>query len=176
VKYVKNDPKQGAIISIENLEKMPMPVVLDVKYKGGTTSRVKLPVEIWQRNVSWTFKHASTEEIASITIDPDHNLPDVNSKNNVWTVEAGEKEQDIILDGYLGNFSSKSIPIKITFSEDAGTLVAKATGQPDLSLEPAGKDKFAFEQAGLSMQFNEAKNEMTLFVNGQNFLFTRDVN
>jgi hypothetical protein len=66
------------------------------------------------------------------------------------------------------------IPIKITFIEDNGVLVAKATGQPELHLETVGKDKFAFEQAGLIMQFNESKNEFTLSVNGQSFLFTRD--
>jgi hypothetical protein len=31
IKYVKNDPKQGVIITVENFEKMPMPIILDVK-------------------------------------------------------------------------------------------------------------------------------------------------
>jgi hypothetical protein len=31
-----------------------------------------LPVEIWQKNTEWSFKHDSTEEIESITLDPDH--------------------------------------------------------------------------------------------------------
>ncbi|HLF51792.1 M1 family metallopeptidase [Flavobacterium sp.] len=174
VKYVKNDPKLGAVISIENMEKMPMPVILDIKYKSGAVSRVKLPVEIWERNISWSFKQASTEEIETITLDPDHVLPDVNPANNVWSSGKSELEKDVILDGYLGNFSSKMIPIKITFTEDNGVLVANATGQPELHLESAGKDKFVFEQAGLIMQFNESKNEFTLGVNGQSFLFTRD--
>src|SRR5690606_13329157 len=47
VMYVKNDPTRGAIITIVNLEQMPMPVIIDVKYKSGKVSRVKLPVEIW---------------------------------------------------------------------------------------------------------------------------------
>ena len=174
IKYVKNDPKLGAVITIENLEKMPMPVILDIKYKSGVVSRVKLPVEIWERNTTWSFKHASIEEIATITLDPDHVFPDVNSANNVWTSNKSELEKDVILDGYLGNFSSKMIPIKIVFSEDNGVLIANATGQPKLSLEPDGKDKFIFEQAGLIMQFNENKNEFTLSVNGQSFLFNRD--
>ncbi|MDG2430941.1 M1 family metallopeptidase, partial [Flavobacterium sp.] len=67
IKYVKNDSKQGVVITIENFEKMPMPVVLDIKLKSGGVERVKLPVEVWQKNKSWTFKHNSTEEIESIT-------------------------------------------------------------------------------------------------------------
>lgn len=84
VKYVSNDPKKGAIISIENFEKMAMPVTLDIKTKSGKVTRVKLPVEIWQRNNDWSFKYESTEEIESVTIDPDHVFPDSNVSNNIW--------------------------------------------------------------------------------------------
>jgi hypothetical protein len=35
IKYVKNDPKQGVVITVENFEKMPMPVILDIKLKSG---------------------------------------------------------------------------------------------------------------------------------------------
>jgi hypothetical protein len=173
VKYVKNNPKLGAIISIENLEKIALPVVLDIKFKSGTVTRVKLPVEIWQKNTDWSFKNDSTEEIESITLDPDHVFPDVNSANNVWSSDKGELEKDVILDNYLGNFSSTMIPIKINFTEEDGMLVANATGQPKLPLEPAGKDKFTFEQAGLTIQFNESKSEFNLLINGQTFLFTK---
>ena len=174
VKYVKNNPKLGAVISIENLEKMALPVVLDIKFKNGTVTRVKLPVEIWQKNTDWSFKNDSTEEIESITLDPDHVFPDVNSSNNVWSADKGELEKDVILDNYFGNFSSTMIPIKINFTEEEGKLVANATGQPKLPLDIAGKDKFTFDQAGLTIQFNESKSEFNLIVNGQTFLFTKD--
>lgn len=84
VAYVKNDAKNGALISVANLEKMPFPMILEIKTKSGKVSRVTLPVEIWQRNVSWTFKHPSTEEIVSVSSDPDHVLPDFNSSNDNW--------------------------------------------------------------------------------------------
>ena len=174
VKYVKNNPQLGAVISIENLEKMALPVVLDIKFKSGTVSRIKLPVEIWQKNTDWSFKSNSTEEIETITLDPDHVFPDVNSANNVWSADKGELEKDVILDSYLGNFSSTMIPIKINFTEEEGNLVANATGQPKLPLTTAGKDKFTFDQAGLTIQFNESKSEFNLIINGQSFLFTKD--
>ncbi|NDP26585.1 MAG: M1 family metallopeptidase [Flavobacterium sp.] len=84
VKYVGSTPRSGIYITIENFEKMAMPVTLDIKTKSGSVTRIKLPVEIWQKNVDWTFKHNSTEEIESIVIDPDHVLPDCNESNNTW--------------------------------------------------------------------------------------------
>ena len=84
VKYVDNNPNLGALITIENFEKMVMPVILDIKTKSGKISRIKLPVEIWQKNVDWSFKYNSTEEIESIIIDPDHVFPDCNESNNIW--------------------------------------------------------------------------------------------
>jgi len=175
IKYLKNDPKLGAIITIENLEKMAMPVVVEIKTKSGTVSRVELPVEIWQRNASWAFKNNSTEEIETITLDPDHAFPDVNTTNNVWSSNKSELEKAVVLDNYLGLFTSKQIPVKITFTEDNGTLVGNPEeGQgPTLSFEAIGKDKFGAEQAGIELQFNESKNEFTLKMRGQDFLFTR---
>jgi hypothetical protein len=86
VKYVDSTNfTKGSLITIDNLEKMAMPVILEIKTKSGKTDRVKFPVEIWERNVSWTFKYPSTEEIESITYDPDKSLPDFNPTNNVWT-------------------------------------------------------------------------------------------
>ncbi|GAC1306058.1 MAG: M1 family metallopeptidase [Mucilaginibacter sp.] len=85
VKYVSDDPTKGALITIDNLEKMAMPVILEIKTVSGKTDRVNLPVEIWERNSSWTFKYPSTEEIQSVTYDPDKVLPDFNPDNNVWT-------------------------------------------------------------------------------------------
>jgi hypothetical protein len=84
VKYVDNNPKSGILITIENFEKMAMPVIMDIKTKSGKVTRIKLPVEIWQKNKDWTFKHNSTEEIESVVLDPDHVFPDCNEKNNTW--------------------------------------------------------------------------------------------
>jgi hypothetical protein len=84
VKYVNGDPSKGSLITITNMEKMAMPVILDIKTKSGKVDRLKLPVEIWERNNSFVVKYASTEEIESVTYDPDKSLPDYNPENNVW--------------------------------------------------------------------------------------------
>jgi hypothetical protein len=175
IKYVKNDPKQGVVISIENFEKMAMPVSLDVKTKSGKISRVKLPVEVWQRNKAWSFKHNSTEEIESITLDPDHVLPDTNTANNTWTADKGLVEKDVILDGYLGTFSTKMAPLKITFSEKNGALNVLITKYPSFTVEPTGKNSFESKQAGLKFEFNDSLNGFDMIVpEGQKIPFTRD--
>ncbi|MDX6189596.1 M1 family metallopeptidase [Flavobacterium sp. Fl-318] len=177
IKYVKNNPAKGVIISVENFDKMPMPIVLDVKTKSGKVTRVKLPVEIWQRNKDWSFKHNSTEEIESITLDPDHVFPDHTESNNVWTAGKGVIEKDIVLDGYLGTYTTKNAPLTIDFTEKNGTLSAEITNFPKFSVKAVADEKDTFEskRAGLKFKFNEAKTglDMTVLGNGQVIPFTK---
>lgn len=85
VKYVDAaDPSKGALITIQNLDSMAMPVVVAVQQDNGTADTVKLPAEIWQRGDTWTFKHNSTSKIKSVVIDPLHDMPDMNPDNNIW--------------------------------------------------------------------------------------------
>jgi hypothetical protein len=173
VKYVKNDPTQGAVITIENLEKMPMPVVIELKTKSGKVTRKTLPVEIWKRNVTWTFKVDTTEELSKVVIDPDFVLPDVDSSNNKWKASDGTESVEI-LTGYLGVYSSAEFPMKITVSENNGSLVLEAEGQPALPLESEGGGEFSMEEAGLSIQFNSEKTGFTLDLGGQKFDLTKE--
>ena len=53
-------------------------------------------------------------------------------------------------------------------------LIAQATGQSSFPLEATEKDKFKFDQAGIKMEFNTEKNEMTLKQGGGNYLFTKE--
>jgi hypothetical protein len=91
VKYVEGDPAKGAIITIENLEEMAMPVVLVVAQESGKTDTLTLPVEIWQHGPTKAFAYPSTSKIKSILIDPAHDFPDINPANNLWTGAAAEK-------------------------------------------------------------------------------------
>ena len=84
VEYVDNDPKKGSIITIQNREKLPMPVTVEVKEANGKTGRKKLPVEIWQHGATWRFQYNSTDTLSSVTIDPDKRYPDINNVNNTW--------------------------------------------------------------------------------------------
>ncbi len=84
VKYVKNIPANGADITLENLEKMPMPVTVLVKEANGKEHTLNLPVEIWQRGAEWTFGVPTTSEIKEVILDPEKKLPDWNRDNNKW--------------------------------------------------------------------------------------------
>jgi hypothetical protein len=85
VKYVNNDPTKGSLITIENLEQMALPVVLAITDSNGKTDTVKLPVEVWGRGATWTFKHNSTSRITKVVIDPDKAFPDIDPANNIWS-------------------------------------------------------------------------------------------
>jgi hypothetical protein len=85
VAYIDNDPAKGALITIANLDSLPMPVVVRVRESSGHVSTVKLPVEIWQNGATWTVDVPTTTPLDSVIVDPDHQLPDVHPGNNVWT-------------------------------------------------------------------------------------------
>lgn len=84
VKYVKGDSTQGALVTIENLDRMAMPVYLQYETVSGKTGMIKIPVEIWQNGNTWIQKLNTTEGIKSVTIDPEHIFPDINFDNNTW--------------------------------------------------------------------------------------------
>lgn len=90
VKYVKGDPANGALITIENKEQLPMPVVIFVKEANGKSDTVRLPVEIWQRGGTWTFQYPSTSKIAGVVIDPNGDFPDIDPSNNTFKEAAGK--------------------------------------------------------------------------------------
>ncbi|RZK51928.1 MAG: M1 family peptidase, partial [Pedobacter sp.] len=86
---VKKVEKDGALtgytIQVKNLEKLPMPIILQVKTKSGKTEIVKVPVDVWMKNTTWLVRFPTTEEITEVVIDPERVLPDGNLENNKWT-------------------------------------------------------------------------------------------
>jgi hypothetical protein len=84
VKYEDNDPTKGALITLVNNEQMVLPVPLLIQQENGKTDSLTLPVEIWQRGGTWTFHYPSTSPIKKVTIDPDHDYPDINPANNTF--------------------------------------------------------------------------------------------
>jgi hypothetical protein len=84
VEYVQSNPANGAVITIQNREKLPMPATIEIKEIDGKSGRLTFPVEIWQRGGEWKFYYPSKRKIESVTIDPDKMLPDSDESNNVW--------------------------------------------------------------------------------------------
>ena len=84
VAYVNQDPAQGALITLENRGQAAMPVTAEVTETSGKKSRVHLPVEIWQRGGTWTFRYNSTTPLTLVRLNATKLLPDANPANNVW--------------------------------------------------------------------------------------------
>lgn len=78
------------------------------------------------------------------------------------------------LDKYLGIYSSNNFPLKITISKVDGKLTAQATGQPSFPLEATAKDKFKFDMAGIVMEFDTEKNQMTFKQGGGTYVLTKE--
>ena len=172
VKYVNNNPSMGSIITIENLQQMPMPVTMEITNISGEKTIHKLPVEIWKRNSKWTFKYNSNEPLKKIVVDPNFVLPDINSANNIWTPEIASENAEN-LEGYVGEYKSASFPMSVSIIEENGDLVAIAEGQPKLNLSNEGNGKFTFDEAGLEIQFDSEKNGFEMNISGQIFEFEK---
>ncbi|MEO8108692.1 MAG: M1 family metallopeptidase [Ginsengibacter sp.] len=84
VKYVNNDVTKGALVTIENLDRMAMPVNLQYETESGKTDSVKIPVEVWQNGSKWIEKLNTNERVKSVIIDPGTTFPDYNYDNNSW--------------------------------------------------------------------------------------------
>ena len=80
-----NDETKGTIVTLENLDKMAMPVILSYETISGTKGTVNLPVEIWNNTSLFKVKLPTTEAVKSVTIDPDKAFPDMNYQNNKWS-------------------------------------------------------------------------------------------
>jgi hypothetical protein len=76
--------KSGYIVTVNNLEKMAMPVVIEYETVSGIKGRVNLPVEVWQNAWSVKARIPVQEELKRVDIDPDKIYPDINEQNNNW--------------------------------------------------------------------------------------------
>ena len=86
-KNVNTDGSKGLKITVVNKEQLPMPFTIEVKFKDGSKKRSYMPVETWLSRKQATFTLPTTGEAESVTIDPDHALPDLNRGNNVLKVK-----------------------------------------------------------------------------------------
>ena len=176
VTYVDNTNfAKGSMITVSNLEKMALPVMMEVKYKDGTTQEVDLPIDVWRRATKWTFKAPTTKGIATVTIDPKGVFPDVNPANNVWSATSANISAVVVkVADYAGIFSSKQPAIKMTMKEDKGALTFQLPGQEAYPLEYKGNDTFAFDMADLEIAYAKDKKSFTLKQAGQTVQFTKD--
>ena len=90
VDYVDNDPAKGVRVTLANLDRMVMPATLELTWKDGSKQRISLPVETWMQSGVRELRFGpgpGGQRLASVTLDPDKMLPDVNRGNNSWKAE-----------------------------------------------------------------------------------------
>src|SRR5690625_293379 len=76
---------------------------------------------------------------------------------------------------YIGVYSSKEIPLKITVRESDAGLSVQATGQPSLELDCEEEEHtFTYKMAGLKIIFMPEENSFRLLQGGGDFLFTKE--
>jgi len=84
VEYVDGDPARGALVTVRNLGDMVMPARIRVVERDGRSLDATIPVEAWATGRSFTRRVDTTMPLASVTLDPDEQLPDVQPENDSW--------------------------------------------------------------------------------------------
>ena len=78
IAYIGGDPSKGLHVELTNRGKLVMPAPLDVAFRDGTHLRVTVPVEAWMQSNTAAFDLVTMKPVASVTIDPDHKLPEAD--------------------------------------------------------------------------------------------------
>ena len=80
--YVNGDPINGLTVTISNRRPLVLPASLEVTYTDGAKERIRVPVEAWLSKGTSTYVFHGNKPATSVTIDPDHVLPDDDRTNN----------------------------------------------------------------------------------------------
>ncbi|MGH1364832.1 MAG: M1 family peptidase, partial [Calditrichia bacterium] len=76
-------------VHFRNIGGLVMPLILEFEYADGNTKRMHIPAEIWRHNSEKVSKiFASTQEIKSISLDPNLETADTDVSNNYWPPRA----------------------------------------------------------------------------------------
>ena len=71
-------------VYLHNRGTMVMPAEVLLTFEDGTTSTVKLPVEMWNLGDRFAYRVMGTRPVRAVEIDPRHALPDIDRANNRW--------------------------------------------------------------------------------------------
>ena len=100
--------------------------------------------------------------LLSELFDKPYTIPDFDTKVNY--------------DAYIGIYSNESFPLKITISQNGSILKAQATGQNAFNLTKEDTNSFSFKPAGIIINFDPTKNQMTFKQGGLIQLLEKEKN
>lgn len=123
----------------------------------------KLTVALTSNGLSYPI-----ENVLSCAVSSNFNKP--FKMPSFKTIEVEPK----IMDLYLGQYVNQQTQMKIAITKNENKLSAQLAGQNAFPLEANTVNSFKFEPAGIVLEFNSLKNEMTLKQGGKEFLFIKE--
>lgn len=103
------------VLDFSNNGGLVMPILLELKYKDGSTERYDIPAEIWKR----TPEHVSkllirNKQLVAVTVDPNWETADVDTSNNYWPRKIIQSPLEIFKDkrkNLMKDFQQKLKPL-----------------------------------------------------------------
>ncbi|HEU4564011.1 MAG TPA: M1 family metallopeptidase [Gemmatimonadaceae bacterium] len=101
VTMATSEGEQIARVTLRQLTSIPFPVEMRLKLADGTTTDVKLPVQIWSRGDVYTAEIPVKGRVVGARLWPDPSVPDWNAKNDTWgDAPPAEKLGPVTMGGY----------------------------------------------------------------------------
>jgi hypothetical protein len=88
VESVSDSADGSTRVALENRGSAVMPVELQLTASNGTTSLVKLPVEIWYGGNRYVYRLPPGKHVVAATVNPDGAFPDVDPNDDAWRAPA----------------------------------------------------------------------------------------
>lgn len=79
------DKIEGTSFTLSNRGQLVLPTPVEVTFRDGTKTKFRVPVETWESKGTYVWNSGGTTPVTSVTVDPDHVLPDGDRTNNTLT-------------------------------------------------------------------------------------------
>lgn len=84
-KALLNHDKMAYQLEFSNIGGLVMPIILELKFKDGSTEEVRIPAEIWRKNSQQVSKLLILDkELVAVELDPHWETADIDVNNNSW--------------------------------------------------------------------------------------------
>ncbi|QSX34500.1 M1 family metallopeptidase [Shewanella avicenniae] len=87
INQVDNKWIKGTEIHFASKQKLVMPAKLLLQFADGSKQAMQLPIETWMNRSAPSIVLQLDKPLKSVTIDPEHKLPDANRANNTFTLK-----------------------------------------------------------------------------------------
>ncbi len=81
---ITNVAGKPAEVALANLGTMVMPAELALTFADGSTTTIRLPVEMWNLGQRFTYRVPGGKSVRRAVLDPRAALTDIDRSNNVW--------------------------------------------------------------------------------------------